>query len=87
MIDMSFVTTHEIASRLLAHRHQRPYVSLVLRGRYHEQSIDGRYAVEAGSIVYHPPYHLHANTFDASSNDWATAATTGQSATSAASSA
>lgn len=67
MTGMPFVTTHESASRLLAHRHQKPYVSLVLRGRYHEQSIDGRYAVEAGSIVYHPPHHLHANTFDASS--------------------
>ena len=67
MTDMPFVTTHEIASRLPAHRHQQPYVSLVLRGCYHEQSIDGPYAVEAGSIVYHPPHHLHANTFDASS--------------------
>ena len=64
---MTFVTAHEIASRLPAHRHREPYVSLVLQGCYQERSVDGSYAVERGSIIYHPSHHMHANTFEASS--------------------
>lgn len=45
------------------HRHRRAYVSLVLAGGYVEYSVDGRFIVEAGDIVFHPPFHAHGDLF------------------------
>ena len=64
---MTFTTVHEKSTHLVTHRHQLAYVSLVLDGHYSEQSVDGRFIVKTGSVVYHPPHHLHANTFECSS--------------------
>ncbi|MEO1244414.1 MAG: helix-turn-helix domain-containing protein [Pseudomonadota bacterium] len=41
----------------------KAYFSLVLRGSYEERSVDGRFTLGPGSILYHPPQHLHANSF------------------------
>ncbi len=64
---MVFTTEHRKRSALHAHRHPESYVSLVLKGTYSEQSVDGNYLLEAGTIVYHPAHHRHANTFENSS--------------------
>jgi AraC-like DNA-binding protein len=40
-----------------------PYVALVTDGAYFESSVDGVYWCEPGSIILHPPLHLHANRF------------------------
>lgn len=50
-------------SVLPGHRHARAYAAIVLDGSYEERSADGRWRVEAGDIVVHSHYHLHANRF------------------------
>lgn len=63
MILSSEITLHSSADTLHAHRHREAYVALVLDGRYEELSPDGAWHCEAGDLVVHPPYHVHANTF------------------------
>ncbi len=45
------------------HRHTSAYLALVLDGFYEERSVDGRYSLKPGMLVYHPPFHAHANAF------------------------
>jgi AraC family transcriptional regulator len=47
------------------HRHREPYVALVLSGSYTETGPDGAWTCQAGDLVLHPPFHLHANRMSA----------------------
>ncbi len=58
-----FETIHSKGSALASHRHSEAYISLVLRGEYEETSVDGKYTVGTGSLLYHPAQHVHANHF------------------------
>lgn len=56
-------TVHGAGDRLAPHRHAVGYLALVLTGAYEELSPDGRFQVEAGLLIAHPPFHLHGNKF------------------------
>lgn len=61
--DGTWETRHDARGRLGAHRHQAGYAALVLEGHYDERSVDGRFACGPGTVVVHPPHHLHVNDF------------------------
>ncbi len=54
-------TVHSAREVLGTHRHERPYVAVVLSGSYVETGPDGAWMCEAGDLVVHPPFHLHAD--------------------------
>jgi AraC family transcriptional regulator len=58
-------TIHESHAVLGIHRHREPYVALVLRGSYVETGPDGAWTCQAGDLVLHPPFHLHADRMSA----------------------
>jgi anti-sigma factor ChrR (cupin superfamily) len=39
------------------HKHAKPYVTLVLEGRYLEAGDHGRFTVSSGDILMRGPYH------------------------------
>lgn len=41
------------------HRHEAPYATLVLAGRYEEAGDAGRHVVEAGDVLLHAPFSAH----------------------------
>ncbi len=45
------------------HAHERPYLTLVLRGRYEEQHEDRCVVCAAPSVIVHPAGEVHANRF------------------------
>lgn len=59
----AFMTHHAPNGANAMHRHVRPYLALVLEGTYEERSVDGRYRLVPGALVYHPSRHAHTNTF------------------------
>jgi AraC family transcriptional regulator len=58
-------TTHESHAVLGTHRHREPYAALVLSGSYVETGPDGAWTCQAGDLVLHPPFHLHADRMSA----------------------
>lgn len=56
-------THHAPASALSLHRHEAGYFAVVLDGGYEEYSPDGRFTFGVGTLVAHPPFHLHGNLF------------------------
>lgn len=56
-------TRHERDSQLATHRHQRPYVALVVEGEYMEVSPEGAFACSPGTLLLHPAFHAHGNRF------------------------
>lgn len=56
-------TRHGEDAALNAHRHAHAYAALILRGGYVETGADGAWRCEAGELVVHPPFHLHADRF------------------------
>ena len=58
-----FETRHEAGTALSSHRHELPYIAIVIDGAYFEASADGVYWCEPGSLIVHPPLHLHMNRF------------------------
>ena len=59
----AFETYHGKGDDLSLHRHTFAYVALVLEGAYEERSVDGRFRLDPGTLVYHPPFHAHMNVF------------------------
>ena len=59
----AFETCHAPGGTLSMHRHGLAYVALVLEGSYEERSVDGRFRLTPGMLIYHPPYHAHLNAF------------------------
>ncbi|WDI30206.1 helix-turn-helix transcriptional regulator [Hyphococcus flavus] len=57
------VSTHKDVAEDPLHRHRSAYAAIVTDGAYLELSADGVFAVEAGDIVIHPPFHRHRNIF------------------------
>jgi len=45
------------------HRHNAAYGALVLDGNYEEASVDGRFSCGRGTLVIHPVWHAHGDTF------------------------
>ena len=43
------------------HQHAKPYITLVVRGRYHETGDQGRFRVGPGDILVHGAFASHAN--------------------------
>ncbi len=60
-----FRSSHSEDAALHAHRHAHAYAALILRGGYVETGADGAWRCEAGELVIHPPFHLHADRFAA----------------------
>lgn len=60
---MIFTTAHRRNTHLACHRHSDAYLSVVVHGEYDEASVDGRYRLRTGDIVYHPAHHRHTNAF------------------------
>jgi hypothetical protein len=58
-------TIHESHAVLGTHRHREPYAALVLSGSYVETGPDGAWICQAGDLVLHPPFHLHADRMSA----------------------
>jgi AraC-like DNA-binding protein len=56
----AFISEHPHA-RVPAHRHQRAYAALVLKGGYAERGPDGVWHCEENDIVVHPRFHVHGN--------------------------
>ncbi len=56
-----YPTRHRPDQQVGLHRHQTPYVALILDGCYEEWSADGRYLLERGDVVLHGRYHAHGN--------------------------
>ncbi|HKS74598.1 MAG TPA: helix-turn-helix transcriptional regulator [Terriglobales bacterium] len=47
------------------HVHAEPYVALVLAGGYEEAGDNGRFAVRAGSVMFHDAFEAHLDRFSA----------------------
>jgi len=62
-VSEAFETCHAPGGTLSMHRHTSAYVALVLEGAYEERSVDGRFRLSPGALIYHPPYHAHLNAF------------------------
>jgi len=62
-VNKAFETCHDKEVDVRPHRHTSAYLALVLDGVYEERSVDGRYNLRPGMLVYHPPFHAHANAF------------------------
>lgn len=58
-----FETSHAYGADMAMHRHKYAYVSLALAGAYAEYSVDGRFEVRLGDLIFHPACHSHADTF------------------------
>jgi len=54
---------HAPLTALALHRHTTAYAALVLDGDYEEASIDGRYECARGTLVIHPAWHAHGDSF------------------------
>ena len=61
----SHESCHAALSSLAPHRHAAPYAALVLDGSYEEASMDGRFACSRGTLVLHPSWHAHGDSFGA----------------------
>jgi AraC-like DNA-binding protein len=61
----AFETRHPASGLIGPHRHEAPYVAIVLEGGYEEFSLDGAWLCEPGDWVVHPRWHFHANRFAA----------------------
>ena len=59
-------TFHAPASTLRTHRHEHPYLTLLLRGEYTEETSRGTDTVRAGDAVIHPGDEQHGNRFSPS---------------------
>jgi AraC-like DNA-binding protein len=64
-IDQIRLDRFEGGAAIAAHRHANAYAAIVLEGAYEEACLDGRFACSAGSVVLHPPFHVHADDFGA----------------------
>jgi AraC family transcriptional regulator len=51
----------EPGATLQCHRHRRGYAALVIEGQYEEASVDGRISCSKGSVILHPPWHMHSD--------------------------
>lgn len=51
------------SSTLGRHRHENPYLALVLEGGYHEAGDLGRREVRSGDVLIHAAYEAHCNRF------------------------
>lgn len=58
-----YETRHGGGNALDTHRHTRPYAALVVDGSHVEASIDGPILCEPGTLLLHPAFHAHGNTF------------------------
>lgn len=58
-------TSHARDERIPAHRHDRPYFCLVLRGGYNERAGNGDVACRANTVVFHPSGVPHEDLFGA----------------------
>lgn len=52
------------------HRHMDAYATIVRRGSYTEFSVEGRFLVQAGVVILHPHWHLHADNVHENSEVW-----------------
>ena len=59
----AYETQHMPHSALPVHRHDTPYAALVLDGNYEEASVDGRFACTRGTMIVHPGWHAHGDSF------------------------
>jgi AraC-like DNA-binding protein len=50
------------------HRHDAPYATVVLAGRFTEASFAGRFAVQPGQVLLHAAFDCHANWADGRRN-------------------
>jgi AraC family transcriptional regulator len=55
--------THAGGEHLPMHAHERPYLTLVLQGRYDEQHENGCVVCAAPAVIVHPAGEAHANRF------------------------
>jgi AraC family transcriptional regulator len=58
-----YETRHGGGNALDTHRHTRPYAALVVDGSHVEASVDGPILCEPGTLLLHPAFHAHGNTF------------------------
>jgi AraC-like DNA-binding protein len=58
-----YETRHGGGQALATHRHGRPYAALVVDGSHVEASVDGPILCEPGTLLLHPAFHAHGNTF------------------------
>lgn len=58
-----YETRHGGGQALATHRHARPYAALVVDGSHIEASVDGPILCEPGTLLLHPVFHAHGNTF------------------------
>jgi len=59
-----YETSHDPHDLLPVHRHSDAYLTLVVDGAYTEFGPDGPVRCELGTLVLHPPFHLHGDRFD-----------------------
>lgn len=48
-------------SSIARHGHVRPYATIILSGGYEEAGDGGRFRVEAGDVLIHPPFSAHCD--------------------------
>ncbi len=58
-------TDHDEHMKVPRHEHEHPYISLLLHGKYHEQSIVSAHDIKAGSSLYRPKGFEHKNEIGA----------------------
>jgi AraC family transcriptional regulator len=56
-------THHAPRAMLAAHYHERAYFCFVARGRFAERAGGSSHACGAGTLIFHPPGDVHADTF------------------------
>jgi len=59
-----YETSHDPHDLLPVHRHSDAHLTLVVDGAYTEFGPDGPVRCEPGTLVLHPPFHLHGDRFD-----------------------
>jgi AraC-like DNA-binding protein len=58
-----YETRHGRGTNMPMHRHREPYAALILAGSYIENSVDGQLPCRPGTLVLHPAYHAHGDSF------------------------
>jgi AraC family transcriptional regulator len=56
-------TDHAPRAQLAAHYHERAYFCFVARGQFAERAGGGAHACGAGTLIFHPPGDVHADSF------------------------
>ncbi|HZH44860.1 MAG TPA: helix-turn-helix domain-containing protein [Lysobacter sp.] len=58
-----YETRHARQTSLPTHRHLHAYAALVVDGSHVEAGIEGPHGCEPGTLILHPPFHVHGNRF------------------------